>query len=406
MRTRPGARVRALPGALAALALSAAPGHGRAATGDFLTPFAGVSSRYDDNLFRLSDDIDPRLVLGESHTADWNRTTFAGINADWRPGLQQFTAALSVSNQTFQRFDFLDNTGFSSSANWNMAAGRRFTGRARASYQRSLGSFEDFRDTQRDILTTRRLDVELDYRVTPDIELRLGAGFNGYQHDLESRQASDQNNLQGWVGVARRSPLDNRLGVEFRRERGRFPNRTFNAFSLVDDGFTQDTASVTATWQGGFTRLDGRLGYTWRRFDHLDDRDISGLSGELGLRHDFSAKLALDLQAYRRLQSLDDLLSNSVIETGVTLRPTWAPSDRLLVSAQSAYRDRQFQDSGLFPGATQPTEQIWSNGLDVSYMPRSFLTLTAGLEQGRRSSNRPGFDYDYKAVSFSLQLTL
>jgi exopolysaccharide biosynthesis operon protein EpsL len=407
MRTERRGLGACLARAFPVLALSMVPGAVRASLpGDFLRPFAGVSTRYDDNLFRFSDDTDPTPLLGGSQRADWTRSVFAGANLDWQPGLQHFTATASASQQTFQRFDFLDNTGLSGTANWNMVAGERFTGRAGASYRRSLGSFEDFRDPSKDVLTSRNVDLELDYWITPDIELRGGTGTSDNKHELASRQAADRTNRYWLIGLAQRTPLGNRLGVEYRRDRGEFPNRDFTAFSTADDGFTQQTASLTALWQGGFTRLDGKLGYAWRDFDHLGERDNGGVSGDLNLRYDYSAKLAVDLQAYRRLDSLDDAQSNQVIESGVRVRPSWTLSDRLAVFVLGTFRDRQFQDFGGSSGADQPEEQIFNTELSLSYAPRSFLTLTAGIDQGRRKSNRPGFDYDYRGASLSFQLNL
>lgn len=408
MRTERFRRTARAPCVVAALALCATL-HGpcvAALPGDFLTPWAGVSTRYDDNLFRFSDDIDPSPLLGDARRSDWTRTAFAGANLDWQPGLQRLTATTSASQQTFQRFDFLDNTGLSGVARWAMVAGDRFTGDATASYRRSLGSFEDFRDTQKDVQTARSVDLDLDYWITPDLALRVGGGRRDNRHDLASRQPSDQDTRYWLTGTAWRTPLGNRFGVEYRHERGQFPNRDFSALSTADDGYTQQTGSLTAAWQGGFTRLDGKLGYAWRHFDHLDQRDSAGPSGDVNLRYDYSAKLSFDLQAYRRLYSLDDAQSNSVTETGLRIQPRWALSDRLLVSLLGAYRDRQFDDSGAFPGGTQPKEQLFNGELSVSYTPRSFLTLTAGLDQGWRSSNRPGFDYDYRGANLSVQLNL
>jgi hypothetical protein len=287
-----------------------------------------------------------------------------------------------------------------------MVAGDRFTGRAGASYRRSLGSFEDFRDTRRDVLTFRNVDLELNYWITPDTELRGGTGTSDNKHDLASRQPADQSNRYWLLGLAQRTPLGNRLGVEYRRDRGEFPNRDFTAFSTVDDGYDQQTASLTALWQGGFTRIDGKLGYAWRNFDHLGERDSGGVSGDLNLRYDYSAKLALDARAYRRLDSLDDAQSNQVIETGVRIQPRWTLSDRLAVSLEGVFRDRQFQDSGASTGSDPPEEQIFNTELSLSYAPRSFLTLTAGIDHGWRKSNRPGFDYDYRGANLSVQLNL
>jgi exopolysaccharide biosynthesis operon protein EpsL len=374
-----------------------------AGTGDFVTPYVGVSARYDDNLFRLPDDFDPRFLLGTSHRSDWSRTTYAGAAIDWQPGLQQISGDLSASKQSFARFNGLDNTGLSGRGDWAIAVANRLTGRARVNYQQALGSFEDFRDTVKDTLTTRSSELELSYLVTPDVDLRAAVGDNSTGHDVQTRQLSDLTEWHWLVGAGQRTPLGNRIGIEFRQDTGSFPNRDFNRFSTIDNGYTQQTASLTGAWQGGFARLDGKLGYAWRRFDHFGERNTAGVSGDLGLHYDYSAKLALDLSAYRHLQSLDDARSSSVIETGARLAPTWALSDRLLVSVEGSYRDRAYQDSGRLPGASPPKETTHIVGLDVRYSPRSFVTFTAGVEQGSRRSSEAGFDYDYRAGTLSVQ---
>lgn len=389
------------------LALCLTPLTGRASLpGDFLTPYVGVSSRYDDNLFRLSDDTDPALALGVPHTGDWSQTRFAGAGVDWQPGLQRITADISASQQTYDRFDMLDNTGLSGTANWTLAAGDRFTGLASTSYQRALGSFEDFRDTRKDVLTTRTADLELTYLVTPDAELRVGAGNGSDRHELETRSISDSRSRHWLLGAAQRTPLGNRFGVEFRNDNVSYPNRDFTPLSTTDNGYTLQTAALTAVWQGGFTELNGKIGYAWRRNDHLRERDNAGLSGDLGLRYAWSAKFAVALNAYRRLESLDDVLSSAITETGIELRPTWSLSDRLLVSVQSRFRDRQYEDAGRIPGVLQPRDRLLNSALNISYRPRSFLTLTASVDHGWRHSNRPFFDYDYRGFNLSLQLNL
>jgi hypothetical protein len=114
----------------------------------------------------------------------------------------------------------------------------------------------------------------------------------------------------------------------------------------------------------------------------------------------------LDLNAYRRLESLDDLFSSSVTTTGFSFRPVWAPTDRIVLQANADYTNRQFEDSGLFVGATQPKENILSYGLSASYTPRTLVTLSAGYSHSQRSSDRPGYEYDANTFNFSVQVNL
>lgn len=377
-----------------------------AGEGDFLTPFVGVASAYDDNLFRLPDDVDDELALGESSRADWTRTTFAGLGLQWEPGRQRITANLQALDQSFQRFSYLDNTGYDTAARWNMAAGDSLTGAVDAGFNRQLGSFDNFRDPVKDPIDTAHGDLELGYLVTPEVELRAGAGLRTTTHGLDGREASNFRGSYWRLGVSRRTPLENRLGVEYRLDDGRYPEREVGPFSLSDDGYQQQEGVVTFTWQGGFTSVDGRLGYSWRRSDNLEFRDYSGPSGDLSTRYAWSPKLVLDLNVYRRLESLDDLFSSSVTTTGLSFTPVWAPTDRIVLQASTDYTHRQYEDSGLFVGAPQPKENILSYGLRASYTPRPLLTLSAGYSHSQRRSDRPGAEYDTNAFNFSVQVNL
>lgn len=377
-----------------------------AGEGDFLSPFAGVAMAYDDNLFRLADDVDENVVLGESSRADWTRTTFAGLGLEWLPGRQQVTASVQALDQSFRRFSFLDNTGFDSKASWKMAAGKSLTGTLDVGFNRQLGSFDNFRAPVNDPIDTNYGDLEIGYLVTPEIELLAGAGRRTSKHGLASREASNSRGSHWLLGASRRTPLGNRVGLEYRHENGSNPDRDFTPLSLVDNGYQQDEGVATVTWQGGFTSVDGRLGYAWRKFDHLDFRDFSGPSGSLNARYAWSAKLLLGLNLFRRLTSLDDLFSSSVTETGLAFAPSWAPTDRIVVRASANYTHRQFEDSGLFVGASQPKETLRSYGLNASYTPRPLVTLGAGYTHSQRSSDRPGFQYDDNTFNFSVQVNL
>ncbi len=400
-------RIGGLRGGIGSLLLCGLlPALAPAGEGDFLTPFAGIASAYDDNLFRLSDDVDEELALGESSRADWTRTTFAGLGVEWLPGRQQVTASLQAAEQSFQRFSFLDNTGYDSKASWAMAVGDSLTGSLDLGFSRQLGSFDNFRDAVKDPIDERRGDLVLGYLITPEIEVRTGAGRRTSEHGLSIREASNFRASHWLLGASRRTPLGNRLGLEYRRDRGSFPQRDFGPFSLVDNGYLQHEGVATFTWQGAFATIDGRLGYAWRQFDHLDFRDFSGPSGNLRTRYAWSPKLQLSLDLYRRLSSLDDLFSSSITATGLSFKPAWAPTDRIVVQASAGYEHRQFEDSGLFIGATQPRERLLSYGLSASYRPRPLITLGAGYNHSQRSSNRTGFEYDANSFNFSLQLNL
>jgi len=81
------------------LVVSARPGHAQAQAGDAakITPFVEETVTTDDNVFRISNQVDPLTAIGSPSRGDTYRTTSVGLSADVPVSLQRFRATLTTS---------------------------------------------------------------------------------------------------------------------------------------------------------------------------------------------------------------------------------------------------------------------------------------------------------------------
>ena len=87
-----------------------------------LTPFVEATLTTDDNVFRISKDIDPATVIGSSSRADTYHATAFGLNAEMPLSLQRFVANLTFNSTRYQRFSGLESM---SEKSWCVLARRR-----------------------------------------------------------------------------------------------------------------------------------------------------------------------------------------------------------------------------------------------------------------------------------------
>src|SRR5262249_46149147 len=89
-----------------------------------LTPFVEEKVTHDDNVFRLSKNVDP----GSTPTADTYTTTSLGVNLDAPPSRQRFQAGLAWNATRFRQLTDLDFNGHDARATWLWQIGNDLSG--------------------------------------------------------------------------------------------------------------------------------------------------------------------------------------------------------------------------------------------------------------------------------------
>lgn len=386
------------------------PPAGRAALPDGFSPFFAVLTRYDDNVFRLSDELAPEAVLGTPHTDDLIRTLVGGLELELTPGRQSLNLSAQATQASYRRFDFLDHTGWNADLRWGLEIGPRLTGTVEASRARQMESFTEFRTPVLDIVDVESAQARLRYALTARLGAGGLAGARRLTHGLDDRRSGDSRSDDVGVFLDFRQPSGNVLGVELGRQDYGSAGREFVPGSMFDVGFRQYRTLLTGHWSGGGRgSVDGNAGYAWRRFDHVSERDTGGFSGRLDVDWALSGKTALGVAVYREFTVVEELFASAAISTGGQFDLNWKPTWRTGLSTYTRYDYRRFgQDPDLVSGAslTAPTEVLRTYGATFSYAVADRASLSVGYEYGRRTSDRTSFGYIYEAITLNVQVTL
>ncbi len=370
-------------------------------------PFVSGGVTWDSNLFRLSDAADTQATLGSTQKSDTRYRLGAGIRANLAASRQRVILEGRVDDDNFERFAFLNHTGYKASATWKWLAGPNGRGDLGYSRRRFLASLAELQAPLRDIITEDRAFGAATYLLTPRWRLRGGMEWLKFHHSEPIRASLDSRTVSTTLGVDYLTPAGGTAGTQVKYSNGEFPQRQFVAGSLVDNRYDEVEASaVVSGYPGGKSHFDMRIGYTSRRHGQLSQRDFDGMTGRLDFDWTPTAKILLNAAVWREIRSIEDVSASYVLSQGFSLGPRWAPTSKLVFQARWVYEKRDFEgDPGfILAGGPAREDRFRGGSLAVGYTPWRNAELALAYERGDRNSNVLGRDYDYDAVSANVKV--
>ena len=359
---------------------------------DKLTLFAEEKATHDDNVFRISKDVDP-ATIGASSRGDTYRTTSLGFNFDVPVSRQRFQAAFSRKDNRYDQLTALNFTGHEARAMWLWQLGNDASGQLGYTETLALASFANIASpaniqiSRPDPLKTQQASFNAAYLVTP--RWRFNAGVSGLEltNGDTARQSLDLDVLYTEVALSYVTPANTSVGLSARTEDGRFPKSSGN-----DNAYHQSSAGIVADWTPtGASHLSARAGRLSRRYTQvlLQNFDFDGYTARAQYDWKPTGKLSLAAVAQRDIFPYQDIGSSFVLVKGVTLRPTLRLTEKIDVSGTLDYSSREFLPSpGQASGSsTSRTDRVKSVAATLSYRPARALTLLFSAQREARSSN-------------------
>ena len=371
-----------------------------------LTPFVEETLTTDDNVFRISKDVDPATVIGSSSRADTYHTTAFGLNAEMPLSLQRFVANLTFNSTRYQRFSGLDSNGHDLRGSWLWQAGRVLHGELGYAETVSLASFAQLLSTTPDQLrtpdqlTVRQEFVNGTWMVTPYWRLRA-AGDQLEQRNSAPATLFNDVTIDGVeAALSRVSKAGNSIGFSTRLERGKFPNpesfTTPLSTTLIDNAYRQYAAGLTLDWTvTGISHLVARADQVSRRYDQLPQRNFTGQTGRIELTWTPTGKTTLTAIVQRDISPYEFTRSSLVLLKGFGLRPGWHVTPKIDLSADLEAVTRSYvADPAQALGLTgQRDDRVRSVSALISYHPTLRIGVQASLLHETRSSNAAFGDY-------------
>jgi len=370
--------------------------HARAQEAAKVTPFVEETLTSDDNVFRISRDVDPATVVGSRSRADTYRSTSFGLSADVPVSRQRFVGSLTFNSTRYQRFSALDFNGHDLRGSWLWQAGKDLRGELGFSDTNSLASFAQLLGTTPDQLRVRQEFVNAAWMVTPHWRLRA-AGDRLEQRNSDPATLFNDVNIDGFEGsLSRVSTAGNSIGCSARIETGHFPTLQPLGAALIDNAYRQYGAGLTLDWTiSAASHVLARVDQVRRRYDQLPQRDFNGATGRAEFTWTPTGKLALTAIAQRDISPYEYTRSSLVLIKGIGLRPTWRMTAKLELSADLEVLTRSYpadpaQALGL---AGQRDDRVRTASALLVYHPAPTVTLQASLLHEVRSSNAAFGDY-------------
>jgi len=370
--------------------------HLRAQDAAKVTPFVEETLTNDDNVFRISKDVDPATITGSRSRADTYRTTSFGLSADVPVSLQRLVGSLTFNSTRYQRFSALDFNGHDLRGSWLWQAGKDLRGELGFSDTNSLASFAQLLGTTPDQLRVRQEFVNAAWMVTPHWRLRA-AGDRLEQRNRDPATLFNDVNIDGFeASLSRVSAAGNSIGCSARIETGHFPTLQPLGAALIDNAYRQYGAGLTLDWTiSAASHVVARADQVSRRYDQLPQRNFNGATGRAEFTWTPTGKLALTAIAQRDISPYEYIRSSLVLIKGIGLRPTWRMTAKLELSANLEALTRSYvadpaQALGL---AGQRDEKVRSAGALLAYHPAPSVTVQASVLHEARSSNVAFGDY-------------
>jgi Putative beta-barrel porin 2 len=405
-------------GALGAAAVHhapAAPATTEVPAADKFEVSALAAQSYDSNLFRLPANIVDlaQLIAPGARRADYISRVSVGASAQRTLGSQAIVLDLDVDDNRYRYNGFLNNVSGRGKLLWDWKIGSAWSGQLGADYARALTSFTNNKVFARDLLDTQGYFLDGNYHLRSGWSLTFGARHAQSVHSAEAQAVNDSTSTSGGAGIVYESGAGNLIGAEYRYGAATYPHDSgggggFNPRYRENtwDLYFKDAPTAKIQLLGGAGYLEHR--YPDAHLASLSP-DFSGAVWHFSLQYQATDKTMVVLAEQRQLRAYLDSESDYFVSNGVTLTPSWTPTDKLSLSLKYAYERQSFLGSNPSsvsePDLPGRVDTVSSGQADVTYLLLRRVQLNLLYRYENRDTNRSSFAYKDQIVAFGFRVT-
>lgn len=390
-------------------AIAAVPVAGAWAEGNQDLQFrASAAVVHDSNIFRLPAGADTQTLIGRKSAAEKVGVTTLGVNYNKAYSLQNVELDVSMVKYDYQNFSYLGFSALNYRGAWRYALTPRLRGTLSTTRDKTLNSFVDFRGfnvrNERTDINTR---LDGTYELGANWRLIAGLTRSTLDNSLPINSEADSRRIIGDIGVRYVLPSGSALGYTLRHANGVYTsNRPQPSAGFFDDHFQQTEHELQLTLAlSRDTSANFRAGYLQRNYPTYSQRDFDGLIGGATLNWAYSPKLGISAGWTRSLGSFETADFNYAQTDRFSIGPVWQLSPKATVRVQLAHAVRNFGGTPTGLVTLQRRDITRDASLSLDWQPYTFLSLSASLQNARRTSSLAGFDYSANTINLSAQFT-
>ena len=401
-----------LAAACGSLSLLATNVHAAADVKDPFDFFISDEYSYDDNLFRIPENlslldptqVDVEALPGRSEDDYINRVS-AGVDVRTDVGRQVFNFGLKFSDVRYQKNDDLNYRGGAANLNWDWQLGSRLEGRLSGLYDRSQASFANYLLFDRDVVETQAYGLDLRYRIGSRFALAAGGGLASGDHSLAARRDQNFDGETARFGLEYRTPSNNLLALDYRSTHVEFDNLP-DLPGVIGRDYDEDSPTVIAKYAFTVkTSLEVRAGYIDRDYIDPAARDYSGETWNVAVRWEPRITLLFDIKAAHELRSYSDAETDYFEADVFSIGPTWKPLEQLKLTTAFSWEDQDYIANGLPQLEGPRKDEVRAVKVALDYTPRDMVALGLTYQFIERESNRELREYDNALVGCQLKVT-
>lgn len=377
------------------LALLSSVGVVRADQTDAINFIAGVSSQYDNNIFRSENNRESERIT----------SAYAGLRFDKTYSLQRFKVDATITNLNYNNNDYLNFTSKNYDAAWYWSLTPRLTGTLLANRSESLNDFNDFRNTSvRNTRVTQNQLFQADFAPGGGWHLLAGVSRSTLKNSETFNQLSDFSANSLDVGLKYDFASGTSITMMNHVRKGNYDDRPINQAALLDNGYKEQEYEVRLNWLvTAKSQLNFVASYLNRDHDNFSKRDYSGLQSGLTYTWAPTAKIRFAIAMSSNLAAFQSDTNSYTRTNTISISPVYDFSEKIKFRASVNMVDRNFEGDGVI--ASQGREdEISSASIGVDWLPTNYLSFGLTVQQTHQDSNIVGFDFDDTTASVSANL--
>jgi exopolysaccharide biosynthesis operon protein EpsL len=390
------------PALLVAFGVAPARSHGE----DALKLKLSQTIQSDSNLFRLPGGSDVKSLTGNPSAAEKVNVTSVGVIINKAYSLQTFDLNLNLTDFRHQNFNYLSFTAHNFNAAWHWSLTPRLHGSFTSDRAETLNSFADYQSFNlRNLRTDTNTGLDAEYEFDGPLRV-MGGVSQSRRSNLQPLVAEgDYSAHTSDVGLRYLWASGSALSYSHKYTNGTYSNRLLSLTGSYDDSFKQVDHDLRLHWViSGQTTADIGATHVNRSYPNYAQNDYSGINKSINFNWNMTGKSALTAGWAHELASYQTSNIAFSQTDRLLLGPVWqlSPKATLRLQHEAARRDYLGTSTGVL--ARERSETTRDTSLSFDWQPRRYLTVSASLQNARRTSDQAGFDYDSNLTTLSAQL--
>lgn len=366
------------------------------------------SWRYDSNPFRLPDDANVAVVLGQDKRGDQSLAN--DIRAAVIMPLDSPQTRLILTGQlgrrNYQELTRLDNTEYAYRATLEWKIGQLWRGDLTHRDEQVLFNYLNGGLTTREMVRIGTDTAVVALRVTPDIEVPLTVSLRGTSYESAPNWVYDIEEKTLDVGARYAPTTRSYVSSGVRSTSVKYPRRDATQRALLDTGYVDSELYLDGDWRySSFTRFTGRFALQKRSFDNFNQKNFSVFTTYLNTLYQYSPLTRVSLEIWNRPFGVTEANALYSISTGGQLGVRWQGTPKTRVEASIARERNTYEFVANAAGLTAPKTERTRFGGSVVYALTPGVRVYADGFRERQDRGALGAPISVNSLRIGLEYT-